>query len=261
MIGQTISAVLITKNEEAHIGRALRSVEFADEVVVLDGESTDGTVEVCRAAGARVELKPWGGFVAQKNAVTEMAAGDWVLSLDADEEVTPELRAEILRVVSDPGGREGFLIPRKNHYLGRWIRHCGWYPDHQLRLWRRGRGRWVGGSVHEHVEVDGSFGRLSAALNHFSYDSIAAHLERMNRYAGLIARDRFEQGKRAGFAGLLFAAPWQFFRIYFLRAGFLDGLPGLIVSAMGAYYAFLKKAKLWEMRHGTGPRERGRRRH
>jgi glycosyltransferase involved in cell wall biosynthesis len=254
MAGKTISAVLITKNEERNIGRALRSLEFADEVIVLDGESSDRTMEVCRAAGARVEVKEWDGFVAQKNAAVQLAECDWILSLDADEEVTPELREEVLRVVADPGEKVGFFIPRKNFYLGRWIRHCGWYPDYQLRLWRRGRGRWVGGRVHERVEIEGEAGHLRAALNHFSYNSIGEHLLRMNRYAELIARDKFEQGKRAGLAGLMFAAPWQFFKLYILRGGILDGLYGLLVSAMGAHYAFLRKAKLWELQHERKPK-------
>ncbi len=250
MAGETISAVLITKNEEANMERALHSVSFADEVIVLDGESNDRTVEICREAGARVEVKEWGGFVEQKNAAAKLASCEWVLSIDADEQVTPELREEIERVIALPGESAGFFVPRKNHYLGRWIRHCGWYPDYQLRLWRRGRGSWVGGRVHERVEVEGPAGHLKAALNHFSYTSIAGHLERINRYSELIALDKLERGEKAGLLGLLFAAPWHFFRLYILRGGILDGLPGLVVSAMGAHYAFLKKAKLWELQRG-----------
>ena len=255
MAGETISAVLITKNEEANIERALRSVSFADEVIVLDGESSDRTAGICREAGARVEVKEWSGFVAQKNAAAQLATCDWILSIDADEQVTPEMQAEVERAVASPGGCIGFFVPRKNHYLGRWIKHCGWYPDFQLRLWRRGRGSWVGGRVHERVEVDGPTGRLKAALNHFSYTSIAGHLERINRYSELIAMDKLDRGEKAGLLGLMFAAPWHFFRLYILRGGILDGLHGLVVSAMGAHYAFLKKAKLWELRRrGNRPR-------
>jgi len=132
MAGKKISAVLITKDEEDNIPRALRSVSFADEIIVLDTGSTDRTVEICRAGGARVEVAEWYGYVAAKNAVADLAGGDWLLSIDADEEVTPELREEIERVVADPRDKTGFFFPRRNHYLGRWVRRCGWYPDYQL---------------------------------------------------------------------------------------------------------------------------------
>ena len=253
MAGKKISAVLITKDEEDNIPRALRSVSFADEIIVLDTGSTDRTVEICRAGGARVEVAEWRGYVAAKNAVADLAGGDWLLSIDADEEVTPELREEIEKVVTDPRDKTGFFFPRRNHYLGRWVRRCGWYPDYQLRLWRRGRGRWVGGRVHERVEVDGLTGRTKAALNHFTYSSIDEHLRRISVYADLSAHDKFDAGKRAGLFGLLFSAPWQFIRLFILRGGMFDGVTGLAVAGMGAYYAFLKKLKLWELQ----TRERG----
>jgi len=254
MAPASISAVLVTRDEERNIGRALASVGWADEVVILDCGSADRTAEICRRAGARFEVRPWLGFVDQKNAAAGAARCDWVLSLDADEEVTPGLRGEIESILEEPGEAVGFRLPRRNHYLGRWIRRCGWYPDYQLRLWRRGRGRWVGGRVHERVEVDGPVGRTRAALNHFSYDSIGEHIRRLETYSELSARDKHDAGVRANALKLLLAAPWQFFRIYVLRGGFLDGLPGLVVSAMDAWYAFLKQARLWELQ-----RERKRR--
>lgn len=244
---ERISAVVITKNEERSIGRALASVAWADDVVVLDSGSSDSTVEVARRAGARVEASEWRGYVAAKNAAAELATGEWILSLDADEEVTPELRDEVSAILSHPGGAVGYKVPRRNFFWGRWIRHCGWHPDYQLRLWRRGKGRWVGGRVHERVEVDGGVGRTKAPLNHYTYSSISEYLQRMDRYAGLSAMDKYEAGKRTGFLRLLFSAPGQFIRLYFFRGGFLDGIPGLIVSALGAYYTFLKRAKLWEL--------------
>lgn len=243
-----ISAAIVCRNEERNIKRALDSLGWVDEIVVLDSGSSDRTVEICHTAGARVEQVEWHGYVETKNAALKIVRGEWVLSLDADEEVSPELRNEINGIISGPGAKIGYRIPRKNHYWGRWIKHCGWYPDLQLRLWQRGRGVWTGGSVHESVKVEGSVGRTKAALNHFSYDSISAHLHRLNEYSALIAQDRYEAGKRTGLLALLFSAPWQFFKLYFLRLGFLDGLPGLIVSGLGSYYAFLKKAKLWELR-------------
>ena len=249
MAPASISAVLVTRDEERNIGRALASVDWADEVVVLDCGSADRTADICRRAGARFEVLPWQGFVDQKNAVAGMACCDWILSLDADEEVTPQLRDEIELIIENPGDAIGFRVPRRNHYLGRWIRHCGWYPDYQLRLWRRDRGRWVGGRVHERVEVDGKVGRTRAALNHFTYDSIGDHIRRIDTYSELSARDKLEAGARASFLKMLLAPPWQFFRLYLLRGGLLDGLPGLVVSAMGAWYTFLKQARLWELQH------------
>ena len=247
MAGGTISAVIITKDEEDRVPRALASLGFADEVIVLDTGSSDRTVEVCRETGARVEQAEWRGYVEAKNAAAGLASSDWVLSLDADEEVTPELRAELERIAAGDGEAVGYYIPRRNHYLGRWVRRCGWYPDYQLRFWRRGLGSWTGGRVHESVKVDGPTARARGALNHFTYESTEEHLLRMNRYAELSALDKHERGEKAGFLGLMFAAPWQFFRLYFLRGGLLDGVTGLVVSAMGAHYAFLKKLKLWEM--------------
>lgn len=245
----SISAVIICRNEEHNIKRVLDSLAWVDEIVVLDGGSTDRTREICREAGARVERGEWRGYVETKNAAMKLACGEWILSLDADEEVTPGLKNEIIKLISGEGAKTGYRIPRRNHYRGRWIRHCGWYPDLQLRLWRNGKGTWTGGRVHESVSVDGPVGRTQAALNHFTYDSISEHLERLNKYSGLVAMDRYEAGKKAGVFGLLFSAPWQFFRLYFLRLGILDGIPGLIVSGLGAYYSFLKIAKLWEMQH------------
>lgn len=247
MSNPSVSAVLIVKNEESNIRRALKSLTWADEIIVLDTGSVDNTVHICREMGVRVDEHEWHGYVDAKNTVSNMASSDWIFSLDADEEVTPELREEILQTVNDSSAKSGYRIPRKNHYLGRWIRYCGWYPDLQLRLWKRGKGCWVGGRVHERVDVDGPVDTMKSAMNHFTYASLAEHIERMNRYAGLYARDNFEAGKRTSALALFLIPPWQFFRLYFLRLGCLDGVHGLLVSALGAYYGLLKKARLWEI--------------
>lgn len=227
--------------------RALESVAWTDEVVVVDSGSTDQTMDLCREWGARVIAGKFDGFVNSKNRALKYTRGEWVLSIDADEQVTPELRDEILKIIQDENALDGYRVPRRNHYLGKWVRHCGWYPDYQLRLWRRPRGKWVGGSVHERVDVEGSVGKTRSALNHFTYNSIDEHILRMNRYAGLHARDRFREGKRAHAIHLFLVPAIQFFRLYFLRLGILDGLHGLMVSGMGSYYAYLKKAKLIEI--------------
>ena len=243
-----ISATIITLNEEKNIARALKSLDWVDEIIVVDSGSTDATEKICKEAGAKFISVEWPGYVAAKNMALAAATGDWVLSIDADEEVTPELRDEILKEIKSPDVAQGYFVPRKNHYLGKWIKRCGWYPDYQLRFWERERGHWQGGRVHESVKVEGRVVPLNKAINHFSYESISAHLKTIDKYTDLIARDKFEKGKKVSFFGLFFAAPLHFLKLYVLRGGFLDGLRGLLVSAMGAHYNFLKKAKLWELR-------------
>lgn len=242
-----ISTAIITLNEEDNILRALESVSWTDEVVVIDTGSSDQTIDLCREWGARIIAGKFDGYVSSKNRAMRQTRGKWVLSLDADEEVTPELRAEIEQIIHDAAAKDGYRMPRKNHYLGRWVRHCGWYPDYQVRLWKQGSGRWVGGSVHERVEVDGEVGTTSAALNHFTYNSLDDHIIRMNKYATLHAKDRYASGKRANALHLFLTPFFQFIKLYFLRLGILDGMHGLMVSGMGTYYSYLKKAKLIEL--------------
>jgi glycosyltransferase involved in cell wall biosynthesis len=242
-----ISAVIIALNEEQNIQRALDSLSFCDEIIVVDSGSSDSTLQICQAAGAKVEQVEWRGYVDTKNYAASLAAGDWILSLDADEEVTDELRLELLEIASRTTAADGYRVPRKNHYLGRWIRHCGWYPDYQMRFWKSGKGKWQGGSVHESVTVDGQISQTKAALNHFTYASINEHLDRIKNYAGLHAADKYKAGKRVGYLTILLAAPFMFIKTYILRLGFLDGLHGLLVSAIGSFYYLLKKVRLWEL--------------
>jgi (heptosyl)LPS beta-1,4-glucosyltransferase len=242
-----ISTAIITLNEEQNIIRALESVAWTDEVIVIDSGSSDQTVDICQEWGARVIAGKFDGYVRSKNRALRHTKGDWVLSIDADEEVTPELRKEIEQIIADDKAADGYRIPRKNHYLGKWVKHCGWYPDYQLRLWRRDSGQWVGGRVHERVNVNGEVRKTNAALNHFTYHTLEEHIIRMNKYAGLHANDRFDEGKRTSYISLLFAPLFQFIKLYLLRLGVFDGLHGLMVSSMGSYYAFLKKAKLIEL--------------
>lgn len=242
-----ISTAIITLNEEKNIVRAIESVSWTDEVVVLDQGSVDQTIDIARDMGARVVAGKFDGYVNAKNKAMRQTSGKWILSLDADEEVTPELRKEIEAIIDSDTPADGYKIPRRNHYLGRWIKHCGWYPDYQLRLWQRDKGEWSGGSVHESVRVDGEVSKTKGALNHYTYQSLDDHILRMNKYATLYARDRYKEGKRANSFHLFFTPALQFIKLYFLRLGMLDGLHGLMVSGMGSYYAYLKKAKLIEL--------------
>jgi glycosyltransferase involved in cell wall biosynthesis len=238
--------VVITRNEAGRLGTCLTSLTWADEIVVVDAESTDRTVEIARGFTDRVVVRPWPGFAAQKNFAAEQARSDWILSVDADEEVSPELRAEIAGVLGERAAGDGFALPRRNIFWGRWIRHGGLYPDWQVRLFRRGRGRFVERAVHESVEVAGPVGRLQSPLIHRSYDSVAQFLERANRYSSLAADDLVRSGARSGPTPLVLRPLGRFATMYLLRRGFLDGTPGFLLAGLYAYYVFIRSAKVWE---------------
>jgi glycosyltransferase involved in cell wall biosynthesis len=242
----TLSAVVITLDEEAHVRRCLESVAWADEIVVVDAGSHDKTVEVARELTDRVIVRPWPGFAAQKNFAVEQSAGDWVLSLDADEEAAPELRAEIMAVVADARACRGYAVRRQNMFLGRWVRHGGLYPDWQIRLFQRGHGRFVERAVHESVAVDGAVGRLRGHLVHRSYESVADFVERANRYSSLAAGELVREGRRVRAGELVLRPLGRFLSMYVAKLGVLDGRRGLLLAALYAYYVFMRSAKVWE---------------
>jgi glycosyltransferase involved in cell wall biosynthesis len=237
-----LSVTVITRNEAADLAAALQSVAWADEIVVVDSESTDDTVAIARQFTDRVVIRPWGGYVAQKNYAASLAAHDWVLSVDADERVTTELAREIQTLLSTPPSQAAFRMPRVTRHLGRWVRTTDWYPDYQIRLYNRRSARWTGRHVHEAVTVDGAIGRLRGELQHYAYRDIADHLETIDRYTTYAARQMHEDGRRAGFIRLAGHPPLAFLRNYVLKRGFQDGTAGLVISAMNAYYVFLKFA-------------------
>lgn len=248
----TLSVTVITRDESAHIAAALESVAWADEIIVVDSESTDDTVAIARRFTDHVVVRPWPGYVEQKNYAASLATGDWILSLDADERVTPELASEIKMLLSSQPPSQGYQIPRVTWHLGRWIRTTDWYPDLQLRLYDRRRARWTGKYVHEGVTVEGQTGSLRGELQHYPFRDISDHLATIDRYTTLAARQMNESGRRAHMTDLLFQGPLAFLRNYIVKSGASDGAVGLIVSAMNAYYVFLKFAKLWELRRGSG---------
>jgi glycosyltransferase involved in cell wall biosynthesis len=242
-----LSAVLITLNEETRLPAALASVAFCEETLVVDSGSTDATRELAKRAGARVIVNaPWPGFVAQRNLAVERARNDWVLCLDADERVSASLREEIEAARASGFQHSGYRAPRVAFYLGRWVRATDWYPDPQLRLFDRRRGRWQGGRVHESVRVEGSVGRLRHEIEHHPYADLAEHLQTINEYTTLWAQQAYETGRRTSALEMAGASAWAFFRSYVLRGGVRLGRVGLTVSALGAYYTFLKLAKLDE---------------
>ena len=226
---------------------------WADERLVVDSGSTDDTVAIATRCGARVITQPWLGYSAQKNFAASQAAHDWIVSVDADERVTPELAAEMKAALAAPGDRVGFRVPRVTFHLGRWIRGTDWYPDFQLRLYDRRHATWNGRKVHESVAANGPVGQLGRDLQHFAYRDIAHHLDTINRYTTLAAEHMQAEGRRTGYAELLLHPPAAFLRNYLLRGGIRLGTAGLIISVMNSYYVFLKFAKLAALQDAPAP--------
>jgi glycosyltransferase involved in cell wall biosynthesis len=243
-----LSVTIVAWNEEERLRACLESVTWADEIIVVDAESTDKTVALAREFTDRVWVRPWPGFAAQKNFALEQATGDWVLSLDADERVTPELRARVARVLAADGPADGYSVPRRNMFWGAWVRHGGLYPDYQLRLFRRRAGRFLADAVHESVRVEGKVETLGEALLHHSYRSLEDFVQRSNRYSTLAAGEWIRRGKRAGLADLIFRPLGRFLSMYIIRRGFLDGWRGFVLAVLYADYVFLRTAKAWEAR-------------
>jgi glycosyltransferase involved in cell wall biosynthesis len=251
-----LSVTVITKNEAADIGAALASVAWADEIVVVDSRSADETVAIARQYTDRVVVREWPGYIEQKNYAASIATHEWILSLDADERVTPALAAEIRTLLAATPREAAYRIPRVTWHLGRWIRTTDWYPDFQLRLYDRRAAQWTGKYVHEAVTVQGQVGRLRGELQHYAYRDIADHLETIDRYTTYAARQMHEAGRRTGLLQIAGHPPLAFLRNYIARGGIRDGGVGFVVSALNSYYVFLKFAKLWELQRGVGERAR-----
>lgn len=248
-----LSVTIITRDEAENIRRCLESVQWADEIIVVDTGSRDCTLSICREFTPLVYEYPWEGFARSKNQALSKATGDWILSLDADEEVSPALKAEILALLeknADPD-MAGFYIPRQNFFWGRWIKHGGFYPDYQLRLFRRGAGVFAERAVHESIEMRGRKGYLQAPLYHYTYQDTTDLLDRCNRYASLAAADLYQRERFTCFR-LLGRPLGRFIKGFFLQRGFLDGIPGFILATIYAFYVFQRYVKLWEMERRGG---------
>jgi (heptosyl)LPS beta-1,4-glucosyltransferase len=243
-----VTATVITRNEADAIGDALQSLSWADEIIVVDAESSDNTVAIARQFTDRVYVRGWNGYIDQKNHAATLATHDWVFSLDADERVPQALAGEIRQLLASQPSHAGYRLPRVSFYLGRWVRTTDMYPDYQLRLYDRRRGHWDGLHVHESVKLNGgTVGYLKNDLQHYPYKDLSEHLIRMDHYTTLAARQMFEKGKRATRLELLAHPPIAFARNYILKGGFRDGKAGLIISLVNSYYVMLKFAKLWEL--------------
>ena len=237
-----LSVVILARDEGDRIEGAIESVSFADECVVLDSGSRDDTVARAEAAGARVLQTDWPGFVAQTNRGLAAAAGDWILSIDADERVTPALAVAIRAALTNPTAA-GFRVARRNYWLGHRLDHGHWYPDRRVRLVRRGSGRWGGEEPHDHLLVEGVIEDLPGDLTHIPYRNLLEHFSTVDRYAGLGAVAARSAGRRSTWIDLIFRPIWHFFRGYLLKQGFRDGVPGLVVAMIGALYTLLKWAR------------------
>lgn len=256
----SISAMVNTCNEEKNIAACLQTLQWVDQLVVVDSGSTDNTVALAQRYAHEVVTIPQGDFAAIRNAGLEHLTGDWVVVVDADERVTPELRAEIQRRIAANPVESGFFIPRRNMFNGHVIVTCGWYPDYVLRLFRNSPHHRFSGRVHERVQLDGATGKLTHPFVHNTYESLEHYLHKFNRYTTLAAEMMYEKGRRTNLLHLLFRPPLEFVSNYVLKGGFRDGIYGLIISYMSSAYIFTKFAKLWLMqRPGRGGSETGER--
>ncbi len=242
----SISAVIITYNEERNIGRCVDSLRgIADEILVMDSFSTDRTKEICEARNVRFETHVFDGFAFQKNRANAMAKYDVILSLDADEALSDTLSASLLQAKKNFNA-EGYSLNRLTNYCGRWIRHCGWYPDAKVRLFDRRKAQWAGGKVHEYLKMDmgSKKAHLEGDLLHYSFYTVEQHMDTINKFSTLKAEQAFADGKRPRLVSAIFGPPLKFLKMYVIKAGFLDGFQGLCIAANSAHAVFLKHAKL-----------------
>lgn len=250
-----ISSIIITHNESENIRSCLTSVNWADEIVVVDSESTDDTKRITSEFTDRIYDLRWEGFGPAKEFARSKATGDWILSVDADEVVSDKLREEIQTIIQSENPLDGYYIPRRSNFLGRWITHGGWYPDHVLRLFRRTKGRFTDRLVHEEAQVSGKKGFLRNHLLHHTDPDFDHYLNKLNHYTSLDARQLLREGKKAKPTDILLRPPAAFLKMYFLKKGFLDGKQGFILASSSAFHVFSKYVKLWHFTQSNVERE------
>lgn len=244
-----LTLVVITLNEEQNIERCLKSVPFADEIVVVDSGSHDRTCEIAKSLNAKVYVEPFKGYGPQKNFGALQASHDWILSLDADEALSSDLATEIQNLLKSENleNQDGYFVPRRSFHLGRWIKYGGWYPDRQLRLFHRGRAKWNDSLVHEEIQIE-KVGALKNDILHWVFRDLSHQIEANNRYSSLGAQELLKRGKRFSIFNLIIKPITKFIECYLIKRGFLDGMPGFIIAVGAAYSVFLKWSKLWELK-------------
>ena len=243
-----LTATVITFNEEQNIRDCLQSLLWVPNIVVVDSGSTDHTVEIAREFTEQVYVTDWPGHVQQKNRAIDYATTNWIISLDADERVTPELREEIEQRMSQEPNFPGFSMPRLTWHLGRWIRHGDWYPDRKIRVFDRRKARWTGLNPHDRIKLDGVAEPLEGEILHYSFRDLHHQLEGIDFFTGIAARELDIRNERSHMVGMLFRAPWKLTRMYWVRKGWKDGFAGFVLAVVAAFYVFLKYAVLWERR-------------
>jgi len=241
-----VSVYVLTTDNRRTIERCLKSLSWAEELVVVDSFSQDGTYEICKQYTPKLFQKKWMGHRDQYQYAADLTTQDWIMFVDADEEIPPELAEEIRTELDGEGKKlDGYFVYRRTFYLGRWIQYGGWYPDGEIRLYRREKGRWEGG-LHAKLAVAGKIGTLKHQYLHYTYRDISDQIQTIDRYSKAAAKDMVDHAKSFRWVHLLLSPPFRFFKDYVLKLGFLDGIPGLIIAVSTAYYTFIKYAKLWE---------------
>jgi|SRR5690554_5498883 len=242
---QTISALIITSNEEQNITDCLNSIGWVDEIVIIDSYSIDRTVDICQKYTNKIYKRKFDDFASQRNYGLQQVHSEWVLIIDADERVSSELKLEIKKVLTAPQA-DAYEIPFHNYFLGKWIRHCGWYPDYHLRLFLTTKGQFIN-KVHEKVQINGTTNKLSKAIVHFTYNSISQFIKKTDYYTNLAAKEMYLRGKSFRITDLIARPIWRFCKMYLFKHGYKDGVRGLILSFLYSVYVFLKYAKLWDI--------------
>ena len=242
-----ISVAIITFNEEKNIKRCIKSVDFADEIVVVDSLSSDKTCDIAKQLGAKVIEQKFLGHIAQKQLAVDNCSNEWILSLDADEELSTKLKDEIKNLILKPLKYDAYIMPRVSFHLGRWIRHGGWYPDAKIRLFNKNKAHWGGYNPHDKVIVDGTIGKLRGDLQHYVFKDLRHNIDTNNSYSSIMAQDLDNDGKKFSIFKLLLKPLGKFLEVYIYKRGFLDGMAGFIIAVGASYSMFLKFAKLWEI--------------